>query len=211
MFLVLIGPPGSGKGTQAKIVAQKLNFLVLSTGDVLRREVQNKSEIGKEIEATMNAGGLVPDSLINDVVKNYLVSNIDKNIILDGFPRTAQQAAFVYELFESKLFAINLEISDDALIKRIVGRFSCSKCGEIYNDYFRATTVEGTCDKCGSQEFNRRSDDKEETVKNRLVQFHKNADDVIKFFTDKSLLKSVSAQQDVEKIAEDISAAIKNR
>ena len=184
MNIILLGPPGAGKGTQAQTLATKHGIVQLSTGDMLRAAVKAGTEIGKKAEAVMQAGGLVSD----DIVIGIIAERIDQpdcktGFILDGFPRTLAQADALGVMLEQKgkkLDAVvELKVDDKVLIDRITGRFSCAKCGEVYHDQdkrpkgYVGPGQEGTCDKCGSTEFVRRADDNAETVRNRLMAYYR--------------------------------------
>ncbi len=196
--IILLGPPGSGKGTQAIELSKMLEIPALSTGDALRGEVKAESEIGKKAKAFMDSGELVPDEVVLEIVKNR-ISNQDcqKGFILDGFPRNEAQAKMLDEALNSidkKVeLVLNFEIDDEEVVKRISGRFFCKNCGAIYNKHFKKPAKEGVCDVCNSSEFFTRSDDNEETIRNRLKIYHKQTAKLIEFYQKKDLIFSFDA------------------
>lgn len=205
--IIFMGPPGSGKGTQASMLAKKLKIPTISTGNVLRREAELKSEIGIMAQDYMNSGKLVPDYVVIDIIRNRMSqSDCDNGFIVDGFPRTIAQAESFEEMLKSlnkKVdVVINFEASDDILLKRISGRFSCSKCGMIYNSYFKRTKKEGVCDSCGSDEFESRPDDNRESVKKRLQVYQESSFDLIEYYKKKNLLYSIDALKEMPLIFE---------
>jgi len=195
--ILFLGPPGSGKGTQASLLADYLNIPTLSSGNMLRHEVNSNSQLGKEISSYIQKGDLVPDEIIVLLIKNFLVQNATKGFILDGFPRNINQAQILEEMLSTiektidKVF--NFEVSDEVLIKRILGRYSCKNCGTIYNSYFKPTSKIGICDKCGSDQLEYRKDDNEQVLKNRLFVYHQSTFPLIDFYQKKHLLISIEA------------------
>jgi adenylate kinase len=174
MNLILLGPPGAGKGTQAEAISQKRGLVQLSTGEMLRRAVKAGTPIGREAGTIMEAGGLVPDDIVIKIIAERIAQpDCAKGFILDGFPRTLKQAAALDELLTSSGqqidAVIELKVNDAALIDRISGRYMCANCGAGYHDTACRPKVPGVCDKCGSKDFVRRADDNPETVKNRLM------------------------------------------
>ncbi len=198
MNIIFLGAPGSGKGTQAAMLAKELNIPAISTGEVLRKEVDQQTEIGKIAKSRMELGKLVPDEVVVDIIKNRIVKlDCDKGFILDGFPRNLTQALILDEMLSELNKRIdrvfNFDVSEEVLIKRISGRFSCKKCGTVYNRYFRQPAKEGVCDNCGSIEFESRNDDNEATVKNRLKVYRESTFALIQFYQKNNLLVSVAA------------------
>ena len=174
MKLILLGPPGAGKGTQAKLIVDKYSIPQLSTGDMLREAVANQTEIGKKAKAVMDAGELVSNEIVNAIVSERLDADDCKNgFILDGFPRTLDQAEALSEMLSNKGTdlddVIELKVDDEALVERVSGRYTCANCGEGYHDTFKVPATENVCDRCGSSEFKRRPDDNADTLRTRLM------------------------------------------
>ncbi len=195
--ILFLGPPGSGKGTQAGLLSEYLRIPTLSSGNMLRHEVSSASQLGEKIKSYIQKGDLVPDEIIILLIKNFLVQNSTQGFILDGFPRNINQAQILEEMLSKigktidKVF--NFEVSDEVLIKRILGRYSCKNCGSIYNSYFQPTSKIGICDKCGSDQLEYRNDDNEQTLKNRLFIYHQLTFPLIDFYRKKHLLISIEA------------------
>ena len=178
MNLIFLGPPGAGKGTQAQAIAQRHGLIQLSTGEMLRSAVRTKTEVGLRAKPIMEGGGLVPDKVVIDIIAIRLSEPDSKvGFILDGFPRTLAQAAVLDTLLErlgKRLDAVvEIKVDDGALVDRLSGRFSCSKCGAGYHDRHKPLATAGICDVCGSSEFSRRADDNAETLRNRLTAFYR--------------------------------------
>lgn len=212
MYIVLLGAPGAGKGTIAKILAKDLGLTHISTGDIFRKEMKNRTKLGKEIVQYMDNGLLVPDDIVLEVVEKRLKKADAKDgAILDGFPRTVVQAEALEEFLkiynpEKKLITVELDVKDKQIIKRITNRLTCSNedCKAIYNLESKPPKVKGICDICGS-ELIRRPDDTKETVKRRLHIYHKNSRKLIKFYEKNNELYSISpteANETVENIKE---------
>jgi adenylate kinase len=207
--LILLGPPGAGKGTQAKRLTDQRGLVQLSTGDMLRAEVRSGSPLGIEAKKVMDAGQLVSDAIVIEMI-DHRIDRPDaaKGFILDGFPRTVAQAEALDAMLTRKGRKIDevieLKVDDAALIERISGRFTCSKCGTGYHDKFHRPKVEGTCDKCGSHDFVRRPDDNAETVKARLVAYHQQTAPILPYYAKKGLLRSVDGMADMAEVARQI-------
>ena len=215
MNIILIGAPGSGKGTQASLISKELNIENISTGNLLRKEVENKTAIGIKVKEIMQRGGLVGDDIVIDIIKNKLTSPECRNgFLLDGFPRNIEQAKKLDDLMDKLKIKINkvfnFEIDQEILIKRIAGRYSCKNCGAVYNHYFNPTKKERNCDLCNSTHFETREDDNEKTVRNRLKIFNENSFDLIEYYKKKHLLVSLDALKIVSLIFEDIKSNINN-
>jgi adenylate kinase len=211
--IVFIGAPGSGKGTQSALLAEKLGIPNISTGDILRKEVANKSNVGELAKSYMDSGRLVPDHVMVDIIKKRIAdSDCDDGFILDGFPRNSDQAVsldLMLEGFQKKInIVINIDIDDDVLIKRIAGRFSCVKCGSVYNHFFKNLKSENACDKCSSDEFSSRSDDNESTVRKRLEIYNQNTEGLINLYIKKDLIYSVDGLKNIALISSEINEAI---
>jgi adenylate kinase len=207
--LVLLGPPGAGKGTQAARLKQRYGVAHLSTGDMLREAVAAGSELGKEAEGIMARGQLVPDGLINRLVADRIARpDCARGFILDGFPRTTAQAKALDDLLAERSLkldaVIEFAVDDDALVERIAGRYACAKCGALYHDSSKPTKVPGKCDACGSTEFIRRADDKPETVRARLQAYHEQTAPLLPYYRAKGLLVTVDGMADIEHVSEQI-------
>ena len=209
MRLVLLGPPGAGKGTQAARLKERYGLAHLSTGDMLREAVAAGTEVGKEAEGIMAKGQLVPDELINRVVAERIVKpDCAEGFILDGFPRTIAQAEALDALLAERSLKLDavleLEVDDEALVDRIAGRYACAKCGALYHDSAKPPAVPGKCDACGGTEFVRRADDKPETVRARLRAYHDQTAPLLPYYRDKGLLVTVDGMADIDDVSEEI-------
>lgn len=214
MVFIFFGPPGSGKGTQAQYLVDKYGFSHISTGDLLRKEIQDQTVLGKKVKSIMDMGEYVPDQIVIDLIDKVLSESENNNFIFDGYPRTLNQAlAFGTLLSVKKLkvdLVINFEVDTDLLVKRISGRFSCASCGSVYNDYFKKTCIENICDKCGSSDFIRRKDDNPKVYKNRVEVYLKEIETVRDFYKSKNLVKNIDASQTAELIQLDVKTSLVN-
>lgn len=205
MKLILLGPPGAGKGTQAKRLQDAYGLVQLSTGDMLRAEVASGSDLGKEAKAVMESGGLVSDGLVIGIISSRIdQDDCKKGFILDGFPRTVPQADALDAMFAEKGMTldsvIELEVDDDAMVRRITGRYTCAKCGQGYHDEFQKPAKDSVCDKCGGTEFSRRADDNEATVRARLEQYHAQTAPIAAYYKNKGILKGVDGMADIDEV-----------
>ena len=203
MNLILLGPPGAGKGTQAQHLSAKYNLAKLSTGDMLRAAVAAGTEIGKLAKGIMAEGKLVPDNIMIDLIRDRIrEKDCTNGFILDGFPRTVAQAEALDAMLASEKkrmdYIIELKVDDQKLVERITGRFSCAKCGAGYHDSFKQPKVAGICDECGSAEFSRREDDKAETVIKRLNAYHAQTAPLLPYYGKKGVLYTVDGMADIE-------------
>lgn len=209
--IILLGPPGSGKGTQAKIISEELGLPHISTGDLFRENISKNTELGEKAKSFMNQGKLVPDDLVLEMLYDR-VSKPDckAGYLLDGFPRTIPQAESLDKTLpsEANVIAINLEVSDDIVIKRISGRVSCKYCGNVYNIYYTPSKEEGHCDRC-KRELSQRDDDKPEVVQERLKVYYKQTAPLIDFYKSKGILRTVDGEQDSEKVSSEILSLLK--
>lgn len=213
MIVILLGPPGAGKGTQAKELATRRGLAQLATGDMLRAAVAAGTEIGAKAKPIMERGGLVPDEIVIGIFADRIEQPDCKNgVILDGFPRTLAQAAALDAVLESKRTKIDavieLKVDDKMLVERIAGRFSCAKCGAGYHDTFKPTKVAGVCDVCQSTDFTRRKDDSADTVRERLLVYYRDTSPLIGYYYAKSNLHTVDGMGPIEDVATAIAGII---
>ena len=205
MNIILLGPPGAGKGTQAARLEAARGMVQLSTGDMLRAAVAQGTPVGLKAKAVMEAGELVSDAIVSALIGERLDAIEDRGAIFDGYPRTRAQAeALDFLLGERgrKLdHVIELEVDEDALVERITGRFSCANCGAPYHDTYRLPKVEGTCDVCGSHEFKRRPDDNEETVRTRLAEYRAKTAPILPYYEERGLVRKVDGMAPLDAVA----------
>jgi adenylate kinase len=209
MKLILLGPPGAGKGTQAEKIKNNYNIIQLSTGDMLRAAVASGSELGKKAKIVMDAGALVSDEIMISMIKERISQDDCKNgFILDGFPRTKAQAEGLDEMLESlekSLDAIiEIRVNDAIIVERISGRFSCADCNEGYNKIFKMPKIDGVCDKCGGKNFFQRSDDNDKTVSARLKSYYLQTEPLIPYYKKKGKLFSVDGMLPITDVSDEI-------
>lgn len=213
--LILLGPPGAGKGTQARMLCDTFGLVQLSTGDLLRDAVAQGTEAGKAAKAVMEAGDLVSDDIVIAILRDRMrAPDCAKGVILDGFPRTTVQAdaldALLQDTRQRISAAITLEVDDAAMVARISGRYTCASCGEGYHDTFKTPARPGVCDTCGDTEFKRRADDNAETVASRLDAYHAQTAPLVSYYRDKGVLRSVDAMGAIDAVAGDMSDIVRN-
>ena len=205
MNLILLGPPGAGKGTQAQLLKDRNGLVQLSTGDMLRAAVASGSELGKQAKSIMAAGGLVSDEIMINLISDRISQpDCAKGFILDGFPRTTRQAEALDAMLSAKGLkldaVIELKVDDAALVERISGRFSCAKCGTGYHDKYKQPKKAGICDSCGSDQFTRREDDKAEVVASRLEAYHRQTAPLLPYYKARGVLKTVDGMAGIDEV-----------
>lgn len=209
MNLILLGPPGAGKGTQAQRLQQERGLVQLSTGDMLRAAVAAGSDVGKRADAVMKAGKLVSDEIVVGIIEDRIAQpDCAKGFILDGFPRNTAQAEALDAMLARKGLKLNavveMVVDDAQMVDRITGRYTCAKCGAGYHDRNKKPTRDGVCDTCGSTEFKRRADDKAETVKARLEEYHAQTAPLLPYYRTKGVLKEVDGMAEIDEVARQI-------
>lgn len=215
MYILLMGPPGAGKGTQAERLIDKYNIPHISTGDMFRAAVSQGTELGKEAKRYMDAGGLVPDVVTIGIVREGLSKPECANgFMLDGFPRTEEQAValdgILAELGIKLTGVININVPDSELVGRVTGRRICKNCGATFHVSFNPTKVEGVCDKCSGALY-QRNDDKEETVKNRLQAYHAQTEPLIEYYKKQGVYTEIDGLQAIDKVFADVVAALESK
>jgi len=211
--LILLGPPGAGKGTQATRLERQHGMVQLSTGSMLRAAVAAATPVGLQAKAVMEAGQLVPDALVEGVLSERLDQpDARQGFILDGFPRTTRQAHALDAMLDDKGLKLHavivLDVEEDALVERIAGRFSCGYCGEGYHDSFKPPRVPGRCDVCGHDDFRRRLDDRAETVRTRLAEYHAKTAPILPYYDARGVVVHVDGMADMDRVAAEIEAVI---
>ena len=213
--LFVLGGPGAGKGTQAGRLEDEHNMVQLATGDMLRAAVKAITEVGLKAKALMEAGALVPDEVVSGIIGDRLDElGSEKGAIFDGYPRTDAQAVSLDEILESRgrklAHVIELVVDEDALVERVVGRFSCAKCGEGYHDSFKQPAKDGVCDVCGSTEFKRRPDDNEETVRSRMKEYRAKTEPILPIYEARGIVHKVYGMGSMDEVHAAIEAILVN-
>ena len=211
--LILLGPPGAGKGTQARMLEERFGLVQLSTGDLLRAAVAAGTEAGLAAKSVMEAGGLVSDAIVLAILKDRLAApDTARGVILDGFPRTPGQAEALDALLAGQGLkisaAVSMEVDDVAMVARVSGRYTCADCGEGYHDSFKQPVTAGCCDKCGGTAFKRRADDNAETVGARLTAYHASTAPLIAYYGARNVLRSVDGMGAIDAIAAELGAIV---
>ena len=212
MNIILLGPPGAGKGTQARHLVETRNMIQLSTGDMLREAKDSGSEMGKVVADVMARGDLVTDEIVIGLIREKLEGDKKGGFIFDGFPRTLAQADALADLLaatgETLDAVIEMKVDDEALVSRITGRYTCGNCGEVYHNETKKEAVEGTCDKCGASDMKHRADDNEESLRNRLMEYYKKTSPLIGYYYAKGQLQSVNGLGEIATVQADIAKAL---
>ena len=213
MNIILLGPPGAGKGTQATRLVDSRGMVQLSTGDMLRAAVKAGTPVGLQAKALMESGALVPDEVVSGIIGEALDALApETGVIFDGYPRTEAQAhsldAILADRRRTLDHVIELEVNEDALVDRITGRFTCATCGEGYHDSFKLPKVEGTCDKCGGHEFKRRPDDNEETVRTRMAEYRAKTAPILPIYEARGIVSRVDGMADMDDVTVAVAAIL---
>jgi len=213
MNIILLGPPGAGKGTQATRLVESRGMVQLSTGDMLRAAVKAGTPVGLQAKALMESGALVPDEVVSGIIGEALDAlPAATGVIFDGYPRTAAQAQSLDGILADRNrtldHVIELEVDEDALVERITGRFTCATCGEGYHDTFKQPKVAGTCDKCGGHEFKRRPDDNEETVRTRMAEYRAKTAPILPIYQARGIVSRVDGMADMDDVSVAIAAIL---
>ena len=206
MNIILLGPPGAGKGTQASRLVEERAMVQLSTGDMLRAAVKAGTPVGQQAKAVMEAGELVSDAIVTRLIDENLAALApDQGVIFDGYPRTLAQAEALDELLDRRGrrldYVVELEVNEDALVDRITGRFTCAVCNTPYHDRWKQPAMAGTCDVCGSHEFKRRADDNEEAVRTRMAEYRAKTAPILPYYEAKGIVRRVHGMASVEAVA----------
>ncbi|MBC7581201.1 MAG: adenylate kinase [Tardiphaga sp.] len=216
MDIILLGPPGAGKGTQAERLVADHGMVQISTGDMLREARRSDSDLGRQVAAVMDSGALVSDQIVSDLIDHKLSTIADgQGVIFDGYPRTLAQAHSLETILgahgRSLSFVIELAVDENALVERITGRFTCAKCSTPYHDRFKRPKVDGTCDVCGSHEFIRRPDDNEATVRTRMAEYRAKTAPILPYYEERGLVRRVDGMASVDVVAGAIDAVLGDR
>ena len=214
MNLILLGPPGAGKGTQAQRLQESRGLLQLSTGEMLRAAVKAGTPVGREADAIMKRGDLVPDDIVVSIIADRIAEkDARKGFILDGFPRTVAQAEALDRVLAKRRMnldaVIEMRVDDAALVERITGRYTWAKCGAGYRDKFKQPKIVGVCDVCGNREFARRADDRAETVKSRLDAYNRQTAPLLPYYRQRGILSQVDGMADIDAVTQQIEEVLK--
>ena len=212
--LVLLGPPGAGKGAQSQLLQKRFDLTQLSTGDMLRDIVEEGSDLGQQVKQIMDAGDLIPDQTMDRVVARGIdrLADSGKGLIFDGFPRTRAQAESLDHILETRGLRLSgviaLKVDEAAIIDRIVGRFTCAECHEGYHDTYKRPKVNGVCDVCGSTKFVRRSDDNPQTVEQRLARYREVTMEILPYYAERKLLSTIDGMGTIEEVHQGVAAVL---
>jgi len=209
MIIILLGPPGSGKGTQAKRIQQTHGLVQLSTGDMLRVATASDTEFGRRVKAIMDSGQLVPDDIIIEMIDGRILQpDCRKGFILDGFPRTVPQAEALDAMLSRRGLKLDhvilLDVDEAALVDRLSGRFTCSRCGASFHDRYNKPNRDGVCDGCGGTEFTRRADDRPEAVKARFDVYHRQTAPILPYYQERGILRRIDGMADIDAVTREI-------
>ena len=209
MNIILLGPPGAGKGTQAQRLVEKYSMVQLSTGDMLRAAVKAGTPVGLKAKAVMEAGELVSDDIVSALIGDALDDlSQDTGVIFDGYPRTAPQAASLEQILSERGrtldHVIELDVNEEALVERVTGRFTCANCGMGYHDQYKMPQIDGVCDKCGSTEFKRRPDDNAETVRQRMMEYRGKTAPILPIYEERGIVTRVDGMADMDTVTESL-------
>ncbi|WP_420607728.1 adenylate kinase [Novosphingopyxis sp.] len=215
MDIILLGPPGAGKGTQAQRIEANHAMVQLSTGDMLRAAVKSGSDLGKQVQAVMDAGELVSDDLVSALINDRLDQlGPDAGAIFDGYPRTEAQARSLDDLLAQRGrqldHVIELQVDEDALVDRITGRFTCARCGEGYHDRYKLPQVENTCDECGGHEFKRRPDDNEQTVRTRMAEYRAKTAPILPIYDQRGIVSRIDGMGSMDAVQAEIERILRD-
>ena len=212
MNIILLGPPGAGKGTQARFLEDERGMVQLSTGDMLREARTSGTEMGQKVAAIMDAGQLVTDDIVIGLIEEKLQSTDGNGFIFDGFPRTLAQADALGELLKANGQGLNavvaMQVDDEALVARITARSTCGSCGEVYNDQTKPQPADGKCSNCGASDFKRRADDNEESLKTRLMEYYKKTSPLLGYYYAKGDLRTVDGLGEIDAVKAEIAAVL---
>ena len=212
MILILLGPPGAGKGAQSKMLVDRYDLVQLSTGDLLRQVVAEGGPLADKVKAVMDSGQPVSDEMVIELLDAEIDKHPGKGLILDGFPRTVPQAKALDTMLGGRGLQVDgvvaLHVPDDTVVQRISGRYSCKTCGAIYNDFFAPTKVDGVCDSCGATDFLRRSDDNETTVRARLDAYRAKTEPIIPYYDERGLLRTIDGTPEPDAVFTSVAAAV---